>query len=245
MPLPTPIIDLPTAIAIGLHPKGRSRIASGYVATSATTTVAHRATAYTEQSSDAQRSLASSSANDTAAGTGARTVRLVYFDASLNGPFEEIVTLNGTSRVATAGSNVCFIQCMEVLTAGNTGSNVGTVSIFTQVAGGSAFGSIAATDNRTYWAHHYVPTGMTAFIVELRSVSSSAVVGNHTLRVHNPVTGTAIQNPMGTIRFGTPTMTNWFAVPFIVPGPALVALFVRPEGTGATTWHALLSIVET
>ena len=124
-----------------------------------------RSTAYTEPAAAAQRSLGSSSASDTAAGVGARTVRITYFDNTGAGPFTEIVTLNGVTPVNTVATTIRFIEKMEVVTAGSTLVNVGTITLFGAAAGaGGTVGTIgignivaAVGDNTTLWAHHYCP----------------------------------------------------------------------------------------
>ena len=121
------------------------------------------ASAYTEQSSNAQRSLVSSDATDASASTGARTVRITYYDASMVGPFTETVTMNGTTPVNTVATDICFIEKLEVVTAGSNGGNAGTISLMSATAGGGVtVGTIVVGDNETNWCHHYVPSGKTA-----------------------------------------------------------------------------------
>jgi predicted aspartyl protease len=154
---------------------GTSVVESGIVfgvspSTSAGVRASCRATTYTEQSSNAQRSVKSSSTNDTSAGTGAREIRITYFDSSGNGPYTTNVVLNGTTAVDTGATDICFIEKMEVVSVGSGGFNAGTISLYTTTAGGgSVIGSIgvgnAVTgtgDNKTLWAHHYVPNGKAA-----------------------------------------------------------------------------------
>lgn len=69
--------------------------------------------------------IASSSANDAAAGTGARTVRVTGLDANYN-LLQETVTLNGQTKVVTAGTYL-RVNKLEVLTAGSGGVNAGDV----------------------------------------------------------------------------------------------------------------------
>lgn len=122
-----------------------------------------RATVYTEQTANFTGSIKSSNANDTSAGTGARSVIITYYDQSGSGPFTETVTLNGTTAVNLVNTNHCFIEKMEVVTVGSLGYNAGTITLYTGAGGtGTAvgsigFGSIVSTmgDNRTLWAHHY------------------------------------------------------------------------------------------
>ena len=53
--------------------------------------------------------LASTSANDTAAGTGIRKVRIHYLDAD-HVPHEEVVTLNGLTAVNTVATDIYRIN---------------------------------------------------------------------------------------------------------------------------------------
>lgn len=78
--------------------------------------------------------IVSSSVNDTAAGTGARTVSL----RTLDGNYDEIVqtvTLNGLTPVALSGTHI-RINAGVVLTAGSGLINAGTLTI--RVAGAGA-----------------------------------------------------------------------------------------------------------
>lgn len=129
-----------------------------------------RTTVYAEPASAAQRSISSSSASDTAAGVGARTVKITYYDNSGVGPLTETVTLNGTTAVNTVATNIRFIEKMEVVTAGSSLFNIGTITLFVSTAGaGGTIGTIGVGniitgvgDNQTFWAHHYVAAGFTA-----------------------------------------------------------------------------------
>src|SRR5882672_113572 len=97
----------------------RSGFIDSYLGTSSVSNLVMRATTYTEQSSNAQRSVVSSSANDTSAGTGARTVLVTYYPSDLSYVATEIVTMNGTTAVNMTATDVCFIEKLEVLTAGS------------------------------------------------------------------------------------------------------------------------------
>jgi len=133
------------------------------------------ATAYVEPASGVQRSIGSSSASDAAAGVGARTVRITYYDNTGVGPLFETVTLNGTTPVNTVATNIRFVEKLEVLTAGTSLVNVGTISLFGSTAGaGGTVGTIGignivtgVGDNVTLWAHHYIAAGYTAELAVL------------------------------------------------------------------------------
>lgn len=153
-------------------------LAFGDVVIAATTLTAIRRTAYTEQTANFTGSIVSSSANDTAAGTGARTVLITWMNAAGTTVGAETVTLNGTTAVNLVTATKCFIEHIEVLTAGSTGSNVGILTLWTGAgATGVTVGTIAATNNRTFWAHHYVQSGKTANITGILHGSSTSVAG--------------------------------------------------------------------
>lgn len=72
----------------------------------------------------------SSSVNDAAAGTGARTILVQGLDSSYL-PFQETVTLNGTTAVALANTSAVAINSVRVMTAGSGLTNAGNVDIRT------------------------------------------------------------------------------------------------------------------
>lgn len=78
--------------------------------------------------------IVSDSANDTAAGTGARTVLIQYLDANYNRA-NVVVTMNGITPVAI-GPQMMRINAVIVATAGTTprGTNAGNISV--RAAGG-------------------------------------------------------------------------------------------------------------
>lgn len=245
MSFPTTSMDIATSISLGILSEGRARAVHGYVATAAVTRVAIRATTYTAPGTDAQRSIRSANAADTAAGTGARTVRITYFDAAMNGPFTEDVTLAGTTWVNTVATNIAFVQCIMVLTVGSGGNNVGIITLNTGTGGGgSAIGSIAATENRTNWAHHYVPVNTTALFTDVKA-SSTNVACLISTAVTNPTNiNVAEQNLMGHIRISTTTTVAWYSVPIVVQGPALITLMATPAANTASTMHAQFGVYE-
>lgn len=212
-----------------------SGFSNGYVATSATALVAVLATAYAEQSSNAQRSIVSSSAGDTSAGTGARTILLTYLTSTFVLK-TEVITLNGTSAVNTVGTDICYIESIVVLTAGSTSANIGTISLKTTTGGGgSTIGTIAATDNRTFWAHHYTPTGFTSYITSVSGSNNNGSNGSvFSLHAIDLSTANAIEGQISDyVHFGaaTNTIVRPYGTPLKMTGPARLTLFVAPEGT--------------
>lgn len=113
-----------------------------------------------------QLSVSSGSANDTAAGTGARTVFVGGLDASHN-TISETVILNGQTAVLTAQSFLHINQCY-VVTTGSLESAAGTIYFGTGVvtAGVPAtiYDVIEFDYNIRLTGSYTVPAGYTAYI---------------------------------------------------------------------------------
>jgi len=229
--------DLEQAVAKG-QATGAVGSVYGYVATAATTIVVVRATTYTEQSAALQREVVSSSANDSSAGTGTRTLRITYYDATMAGPFTTDVTMNGTTPVSTSVSNICFVEKIETLTVGSNGTNVGTITL-RLLSAGATIGTIAASDGVTFWAHHYVAVGRSCF-VQRAITGVLGVSGALFLRKHTPLVANSFESQI-TVSLRTitaqPSQTYDFSKGLWISGPARVSLHVRPDANTAATWH--------
>ncbi len=232
-------------------PATGSKFSFGQVTTSATTQVPVNSTTYTEQTTNGQRSIASANANDTAAGTGARTVQITYYDQTGAGPFTENLTLNGTTGVNTVSTTICFIENIKVLTVGSTGSNVGIISLYTAInKGGSVFGTIAATANQTFWTHHYVPSGKTSFISGFSggtSGTSSSQNGNFVLKATTPTIANSaeIQVSDNVIATGAGnSVARVYNSPIQIVGPARVRALVTPGATSTYTTFASFDYID-
>jgi len=203
-----------------------------------------RATAYNEQTTNAQRSISSSNANDTSAGTGARTVKITYLDATGAGPFTETVTLNGTTPVNTVATDICYIESIEVLTVGSGNSNAGTITLWTATAGGgTAIGTIGVGtvfggvgDNRTLWAHHYVATGLVC------NVTGFIVGATATSTFHFKAKSLAANSANVIITATIATQAEFqrtFSSPPKIAGPARILGYGVPSTNGVTMNAAL------
>lgn len=214
---------------------GYSSTAFGYVATAATTIVAVRATAYTELGSAQRLEMVSSSASDAAAGTGTRSVRITWFDGSMNGPFTEDVILNGTTAVGTVATTMRFIDKVETLTAGSNGTNVGTLTL--RVFGaGATVGTIAVSDGITFWGHHYVAPSRTCYITDLIA-GANGVSQNFFLRSIPPLTANSFDKQIiSAIRTITAQPSQLYQHNNLwVVGPARITAYVRPDAATAST----------
>lgn len=75
-----------------------------------------------------QMSFVSTSAQDGVGGTGIRTLEMHYLDADL-APQRETITLNGITPVLSVATNVRFVQCVHILTAGSGKSAAGVITV--------------------------------------------------------------------------------------------------------------------
>jgi len=142
--------------------------------------------------------ISSSSANDTAAGTGARTIRILGINGT-GGYAEEIVTLNGQTAVNTVNTYDA-IETMTVLTAGSGGVNAGTIyaGTGTVTSGVPAvpYSAIGVGDNTSLVGHWTCPTGYTGYLVKGKlttgtTAGSQYILGKLKLRNTNGLIYTA------------------------------------------------------
>jgi len=116
---------------------------------------------YTEQSSEAQRSVVSTSAQDASGGSGAKQVSITYLTSNYVLKTEDVV-LNGTNAVNTVASDIRFIEKFQVIQGA---AAAGAIKIMTTTAGGgSEFCGIGVGTFDAFLCHHYVPAGKTGYV---------------------------------------------------------------------------------
>lgn len=111
--------------------------------------------------------IVSTSANDTAAGTGAQTVRIVYLDAA-GAQQVKSATMNGTTAVSL-GSGHTYFQWVEVSAVGSDTTAVGQINIGTNNGSQTVAQTvecILAGGNRSLSGRYKVPVGSTAYLSE-------------------------------------------------------------------------------
>lgn len=115
-------------------------------------------------------SIVSDSANDTAAGSGARTVSIVGLDANWD-EIEETVTLNGLTPVLTVNTYRRFTGA-QVLTSGgtvaNSAFNAGNIVGRYQTTTANVFFRIPSGFNVSRDGNYTVPNGWNAILIGLR-----------------------------------------------------------------------------
>jgi hypothetical protein len=123
--------------------------------------------------------VSSSDANDTSAGTGARTIQISGLDGDYN-EISETIILNGQTPVTTSNSYLRMNRAI-VLTAGSGGVNAGIIYVGTgTVTSGVPVNKYTTINgdgtNQTLQAFWTVPAGYTAYIYQtnISTGSSSA-----------------------------------------------------------------------
>lgn len=234
--LPRSVADNGKLSITYVAPNGTPGMAHGKVTTGTISVV--RNTSYTEQTTNAQRSVVSSSASDSAAGTGARTIRITYLDQNNRGFFTEDITLNGTTAVNTVNTNICYVEKIEVLSTGSFGANIGTISIKTTTGGGgTTFFSIAIGDNTTFQCHHYIPAGKIGYIqaIHVSCASTTALfyfIWSNDLTNFNTGRIDEIQCPASS------SFTRRYENP--IPITAGMHVTVLVNATGSSTYYATI-----
>jgi hypothetical protein len=129
--------------------------------------------------------VSSSSANDTSAGTGARTVTLFGLDANY-AEISETVTLNGQAAVNTTKTYI-RINRMVVNTAGSGGQNAGVIyagdGTVTSGVPADKYATIAIGDNQTLMALWTVPADHTAYLLQ-KDVTAATAQNNKYAEIH-------------------------------------------------------------
>lgn len=127
--------------------------------------------------------LSSTSAADTAAGTGARTVLVTGLDANY-AEIQETVTLNGLTAVATVNQFLRIFGA-TVLTAGSGGTAAGSIYVGTGVvtAGVPAtiYAKVTLGFNTTQMSQYTVPAGYTAYLADVSVSAIASAVNQSTL----------------------------------------------------------------
>jgi len=125
-------------------------------------------TAYVKPTAEETWEIVSSSANDTSAGTGARTVFIPYLDDDYIERIS-IVAMNGTTPVTINTDHFRPQSSMLVLTVGSLGANAGTITLRVASAGAVRseipFGDVGFSVAQDL--HHTIPAGKTGFGVQI------------------------------------------------------------------------------
>lgn len=166
--------------------------------------------------------ISSASANDTSAGTGARTCRVTGVNTSYVA-FSEDLTMNGQTGVSLTTANVLAINSIEVLTAGSTGTNAGIIYVgegnITTGKPATVHGLVAASFGRSTSAIYTVPANNKLLIKSFRGSQTGATTASTFNAVFETITdgGPKLRKFMtGGVSSGS-TISDSFDVPIMVP----------------------------
>ncbi len=156
----------------------------------------------------------SSSVNDAAAGTGARTILVQGIDSSFL-PFQETVILNGTGAVALANTSVLAINSIKILTAGSTGTNAGNVDIRT-VSGSTVKTRISLNPEGAGLARDFIYTTSSLVYGLLKSLQVFATASTGDIWVYlNAYNSTGVKTVLISTSFSLDN-TGFASGPFAV-----------------------------
>jgi hypothetical protein len=173
-----------------------------------------------------QMTVSSSSASDTSAGTGARTVLITGLDANY-AVISETVTMNGQTAVTTTNSFL-RINAMLVTTAGTGLANAGIIYIgsgtVTSGVPATIYNLISSGYNNATSSQYTVPVGYTGYLAIAR-IGLAQDTGTSLITARTRFVGTngiAITGPLIV------TNNNISTQPF--PYPILIAEKTRIQG---------------
>ena len=176
----------------GLLQLGASKNGKDYLISNANGTTGYTGGAWLTNYPSAGNTLTlvSDSANDDAAGTGARSVRVLGLNTSLAFQ-EEVVELDGTNTVTTAKSYLRLISA-EVEETGSSNYNEGQISVYGttktnhKVIIASTTQANELPPGRSFSSHFSVPAGYNAFIDDLQ-VTHAGVSGTAAPDISSPL----------------------------------------------------------
>lgn len=119
---------------------------------------------YVQATVAATLSIVSSSAADTSAGTGARTISINGLDSNY-ADVTETITLDGATPVVTS-SLWWFVNKIIVLTAGTGDTNAGTISVTSTGAGTPIMATVVIGKGQSQSAIYQVPSGYTGYLFQ-------------------------------------------------------------------------------
>jgi len=178
--------------------------------------------------------IKSASGDDTSAGTGLKTLEAFGLPTWDTAEASQIITMNGTSDVAT--DSYVILHRLEGLTKGSGGTNAGLVTA-TAVTDGTVTAQINASQGQTQMAIYGIPSTqtlyMSGFYASLNRASGAAVLADIHL-CYNPepdveLTGFIIKHTFGLETGGTSMYYHRFDPPKKFVGPGIVKI----QGTGS------------
>lgn len=174
--------------------------------------------------------IASTDANDTSGGTGARTVRIWGLTSWTTVEVYEDVIMNTGSPPVTSNSYV-IIHRMRVLTSGATSVNIGTITA-TATIDGTVTATIRPSEGTTHMAIYGFPSIQTVYLNRwYGSINkSSGAVGTINFKIlFNPepnaqLTHFSVRSERGVQSTGTSDIDWHLFLPLKLVGPGIIKI---------------------
>jgi len=172
--------------------------------------------------------IASTDANDTSGGSGARTVRISGLTSWSTAEVTEDVTMN-TGAPPTTSNSYVIIYRMQVLTKGATNVNIGIITA-TATTDATITARINIGEGQTQMAIYGIPSIQTMYIGRFygnvnRSAGAAGAL-DVSLRVNSEpeaeLTNFVVKHTFGVITTGTSALTINYEAFKIIPGPAII-----------------------
>ena len=204
---------------------------------------------FSPASTGQQLEVVSTGAADAAAGTGMRSIRIVYETAAHTIGSEDI-TLNGTSAVSTTATDIIYVwpQYLHGLGYGTGGVAGGNIDIRIQGGGAVVERILAGRQGVAHSARTRVPPGYTGFIFEWNvgvagtNAASFNLAHNWDMRTHAHLGAMVSRYQLDSLTSGWSSYE--LPIPLVLPEHTEIeATAIRLGGTdaaGATTFDLLL-----
>jgi hypothetical protein len=172
----------------------------------------------------------SSSADDAAAGIGARTITLYGLDANFVEQ-SETLTLTGTTPVDTPTNTYIRLDRAIVKSAGTNDSNVGDITIRQKTTTANVFCLVEINHNQSMNAAYTIPAGKIGFVVDFHS-SITSKSANTNLKARG------VARPFGEVfqvkeEWGLHTSgSSWLSRTYVLPSgpfPAKSDMFIQAD----------------
>jgi hypothetical protein len=181
--------------------------------------------------------VVSDDADDTSAGTGARTIKIQGLDGNYDFQ-EETITMNGTTSVNSTNTFL-RVNRMEVLTAGSSNGMEGTI---TATIGGNEQSRMEAEyDNQTLQANYTIPAGKTGYLTRIQATSTkdnkAAFVGLFTRELNS------VFKIKQLFEIYRNSVVVDFTVPLVIPEKTDIELRGKNEGSGNVSIGGTFDII--
>ncbi|MGI9405866.1 MAG: hypothetical protein ACR2O4_05805 [Hyphomicrobiaceae bacterium] len=172
--------------------------------------------------------VVSTDANDAAAGTGARTIRVYGLTGWSTAEVTEDITLNGTTNVPTVNSYV-IIYRMQVMTVGSGGVNAGVITATAQTDA-TVTAQIVIGEGQTLMAIYGLPSTQNFYVyawyLAANRAAASTAGADLELRVKLDADQSdstfVVKHHLGLSTAGSSSIRHVFDPSFRVTGPAII-----------------------